>query len=343
MKIEDRYKLDARIGEGAQSVVYVGTCRLSGAVVAVKEIKSTGTSHREDVIPITKLAANFREVAVLQRLREAGSHPNIVELIEVVFDPNTVYIVMSHCGMNLSEFIARCRSRLVDSIFGLRTPPLEKPVVPIDNIRSVMFQVVSAVEFAHSQLVMHRDLKPQNIFISFNEYGKIVAKVGDFGLAKAYTVPLAPETINVASLWYRAPEVLLQSGYDLGIDLWSLGCVLAEMATGKPLFIESSEFGVMIKIFQTLGTPSEQEWAVLGRSQNFSTKWPKWDRKDCLARLSSYMGKLLGKSGSDLQQKFLYYESNQRLRTADALKHEFFIRYEEIPGDISDGLSDLSV
>ncbi len=322
MRVEEKYKLQTRIGEGAQSVVFLGTCRQSGMAVAIKQIKSLNSgTERSDVIPITKLAANFREIAILQRLRTFGSHPHIVDLIEVIFDDSTVYIVMDHCGMNLSEYIARFRTRCMDAVFGVKGTA--SSCVPLSVIRTIMAQILSAIAFVHSHLVIHRDIKPQNIFVRFPTEDHILIKVGDFGLSKAYTFPVATETLNVASLWYRSPEVILQSGYDLGLDLWGIGCVLAEMASGVPLFIESSEFGLLMKIFQTLGTPDPDCWNVLSRSLNYSPHWPKWSRDVCLRKISQSMTKLVGDFGVDLLLSFFYYESNQRMRAAEALSHPF--------------------
>ena len=346
MKIEDRYRLESKIGEGAQSVVFLGRCRQSGMAVAVKQIKPTiaPSLPRDKTIPISKLAANYREVAILQRLRSTGmSHPNIVDLLEVVFDQECVYIVMDHCGMNLSEYIARCRSSALDSLLGLsaKLSKLSAPVVPIRTIQDIFAQTLAAVAFVHSQLVIHRDLKPQNIFVGFlNE--RIVVKIGDFGLSKALSFPITPETLNVASLWYRAPEVLLQSGYDVGIDLWSLGCILAELAQGAPLFLESSEFGLLIKIFQTLGTPTKSCWRALSYSPNASRVWPKWNRHECLPRFTAFMQSLLGTSGCDLLLKLLTYESNERLRCREALNHSFLRPSSEALHAHSDPLSSLN-
>ena len=354
MRIEDKYRLEARIGEGAQSTVYTGISRRNGMTVAIKQIKPTPmlNEERDDIIPVSKLAANYREIAILQRLREGGSHTNIVELIEVVFDERTVFIVMNHCGMNLSEYILRRRSHCVDALFAPRPKSAacaSRPVVPLDEIKTIMWQVFSALEFIHAQLVVHRDLKPQNIFVSKTQRGDLLVRVGDFGLAKAFTFPVAPETVNVASLWYRSPEVLLQTGYDLGCDLWPMGCILAELASGTPLFIETCEFGLLMRIFQTLGTPDRDCWNVLERTSNFSLKWPKWNRQDCLPCLTIPMSRLLGDRGCDLLLALLAYESNDRLRAGEALSHSFFtvkgyVRLvEEETGDLSDQLSDLSV
>jgi len=305
--IEDRYELLERIGEGAQSVVYAATCRKTKRRVAVKEIKSHSSSHRSDTqhIPVSKLALNFREIAILQRI---GPHPNLIELLEVVFDSKTLYIVMDHCGINLSEFIA---SHARSTSRGL----------PLSLIKSIALQILRGLDFVHSQLVLHRDCKPQNIFIS----PQIEVKIGDLGLSKAFTSPQAPETLSVASLWYRSPEAVLQCGYDVGLDLWSFGCILAELAKGSPLFYESSEFGLLMRIFQTLGTPTKAAWPVLAKTNNYSELWPKWHAPDCVAAFRNVFQPLLGSHGFELLLSLLQFDSNLRPRCKEAMAHPFFL------------------
>ena len=101
---------------------------------------------------------------------------------------------------------------------------------------------------------MHRDLKPQNLLIDKNG----VIKLADFGLARAFGLPVKTYTHEVVTLWYRCPEILLgQKQYSLGVDLWSTGCIFAEMAQRRPLFMGDSEIDQIFKIFKVLGTPNE--------------------------------------------------------------------------------------
>ena len=102
------------------------------------------------------------------------------------------------------------------------------------------------------------DLKPQNMLVDAHS-GTL--KLADFGIARAFTVPLRPYTHEVITLWYRAPEILLGgSEYSVPVDIWSVGTVVSEMATGRPLFPGDSEIDQLLKIFKVRGTPNEDVW-----------------------------------------------------------------------------------
>lgn len=114
-------------------------------------------------------------------------------------------------------------------------------------IRKFMMQLCEGIKYCHSHRVLHRDLKPQNLLI--NGDGNL--KLADFGLARAFGVPLRTYTHEVVTLWYRAPEILLGGRqYSTGVDMWSVGCIFAEMCTRKPLFPGDSEIDEIFKIFR---------------------------------------------------------------------------------------------
>lgn len=130
--------------------------------------------------------------------------------------------------------------------------------LPPDQVRSFLFQLLQSLVYLHSHRIFHRDLKPQNLLI--DSQGKTI-KLADFGLARAFGLPLKTYTNEVVTLWYRCPEILLgQPQYSLGVDIWSTGCIFSEMANYKPLFKGDSEIDQILKLFKILGTPNEKNW-----------------------------------------------------------------------------------
>jgi serine/threonine protein kinase len=131
-------------------------------------------------------------------------------------------------------------------------------------------QLLTGVAFCHERRVLHRDLKPQNLLIN---KASLQLKLADFGLARAFGVPVRNYSHEVVTLWYRAPDVLLGSRkYSTQIDMWSAGCIFAEMVTGKPLFPGANEADELRLIFKSLGTPNETTWPSVANLPD----WPKY-------------------------------------------------------------------
>jgi serine/threonine protein kinase len=121
---------------------------------------------------------------------------------------------------------------------------------------------------------MHRDIKPSNLLIGEDEK---TIKLADFGLARSFGLPLKTYTHEVVTLWYRAPEVLLnQNVYSPAVDVWSLGCLFYELAHRKPAFYAESEIGQLMKIFKALGTPNSSNWQGSENLPEMKATFPKW-------------------------------------------------------------------
>lgn len=127
------------------------------------------------------------------------------------------------------------------------------------TIKKFMYELLCGISECHMRMIMHRDLKTANLLIDKNGKCWFIVdhlKIADFGLARTFSIPVRPYTPEVVTLWYRAPELLLgASEYANEIDIWSIGCIFAEMVTKKPLFAGDSECDQLYRIFRILGTP----------------------------------------------------------------------------------------
>uniref|UniRef100_A0A3B4YRI9 mitogen-activated protein kinase n=1 Tax=Seriola lalandi dorsalis TaxID=1841481 RepID=A0A3B4YRI9_SERLL len=177
----------------------------------------------------------------------------------------------------------------------------------------VMQQLLQGLDFLHTNMVLHRDLKPENVLVSSR--GEV--KIADFGLARIYTFNIAL-TPGVVTLWYRAPEVLLNSVYMSSVDMWSAGCIFAELFL-LPLFQAYTEVQQLQKIFRVLGLPSEEDWPE-DSPISYSVSWgPK---VSCTKLLHN-----LGQDENDLLAKCLAFRPSCRISAAKALAHPFFMKH----------------
>jgi cyclin-dependent kinase 2 len=284
-----RYKKVEKIGEGTYGVVYKARDRDTGDLVALKKIR---LEAEDEGVPSTAI----REISLLKEL----SHPNVVRLKDVIHWDAKLYLVF--------EFLDQDLKKYMDTVgVGGFTPAL---------VKSYLFQLVRGIAFCHSHRVLHRDLKPQNLLI--DRAGAL--KLADFGLARAFGIPVRTYTHEVVTLWYRAPEILLGSRhYSTPVDTWSIGCIFAEMSNRLPLFPGDSEIDELFKIFQKLGTPDEASWPGVAALPDYKSSFPKWQRRP-LRSICPH----LCEDGLDLLGKMLVYEPNQRISARAALEHKYF-------------------
>lgn len=218
-KMDNFEKLE-KIGEGTYGVVYKARMKDSGCMVALKKIR---LDIECEGVPSTAI----REISLLKELE----HPNIVSLQEVLHVDRKLYLVFEYLDQDLKKYMD------ANGTAGL------SPVVT----KSLLYQLLSGVAFCHSHRVLHRDLKPQNLLV--NIHG--VIKLADFGLARAFGIPVRTYTHEVVTLWYRAPELLLGvKYYSTPVDIWSIGCIQAEMLTKRALFPGDSEIDQLFRIFR---------------------------------------------------------------------------------------------
>ena len=171
---------------------------------------------------------------------------------------------------------------------------------------------------------MHRDLKPQNLLI--NREGEL--KLADFGLARAFGIPVRSYTHEVVTLWYRAPDVLLASTkYSTPIDIWSIGCIFVEMVNGSPIFTGTTEETQLESIFRFLGRPELSYPGITelpGWRADLYSDMPDGPRKDVNNFEQMLQAKNLSEDGIDLMKKLLMYDPSKRVTAQEARKHVFF-------------------
>ena len=281
-----RYETVGVLGSGAYGRVYKGVDNQSGRIIAMKKMP---INLERDGIPTTTL----REVSLLKEL----IHPNIVLLYDVVVSNNNFFIIF--------EFLDRDLRKLMDETQSLTQVQVKK----------IMTQILSALALCHSRRFMHRDIKPENILID-NNYD---IKLADFGLARAYQVPGRPYTQEVQTLWYRAPEVLLGNDqYTVAIDVWSVGCMFAELLRWQPLFHESTPHAQLVQIFKVFGTPSEEDWQGVGSMRCFPSSIERFNG----IPMSSIFPQA-DESALDLLGKLLTLNPNNRITAKEALNHPY--------------------
>ncbi|VDK26407.1 unnamed protein product [Taenia asiatica] len=142
-------------------------------------------------------------------------------------------------------------------------------------IQSCMYQMLQALCYCHVRRIIHRDLKPENVLVDVN---RGVVKLADFSMARSFGYPPRAFTHEVVTLLYRAPEILLgEAVYCCGVDVWSMGCMFAVMATGDPAFCDNSEIDQLYQIFRMKETPTEKTWPSVAKLPNYSpTSFPSW-------------------------------------------------------------------
>eukprot|EP00811_Abedinium_folium_P034469 NODE_7347_length_1587_cov_18.776027.p1 GENE.NODE_7347_length_1587_cov_18.776027~~NODE_7347_length_1587_cov_18.776027.p1 ORF type:complete len:377 (-),score=94.27 NODE_7347_length_1587_cov_18.776027:336-1466(-) len=286
-----RYIRVGCLGSGSSGTVNEAIDTLTQEHVAIKMIPI----HNEEGVQATAM----REVSLLMEAR----HPNILRLLTVHHCTDYLFIVLELLDGDLSSYMKE-HGKFADP----------------GMLRKMSVQAFRGVQWMHTHGILHRDLKPQNLLIDVT--GRIL-KLADFGLARPFSVPVRPYTREVVTLWYRAIEVLLgQQKYCTPIDMWSLGCIMAEMGTATPLFCGNCEIDTIFKIFQVLGTPTEQTWPGITSLSFFKRSFPQW-RGTGLATLC-HQGPGFGDEGIALLRECLCYGHASRPTASRCLQHPFF-------------------
>lgn len=285
------YAAERVIGNGSFGVVYQATVVETGETVAIKKV-------------LQDRRFKNRELQIMRKL----DHPCVVSLKHSFLakgeKPDDVYLNL------VMEFIPETIHRT------LRNHTRAKKLVPIMYTKVYMYQVCRSLAYIHSKGICHRDIKPQNLLLDANSH---VVKLCDFGSAKVL-LKGQPNVAYICSRYYRAPELVFEATeYTTSIDIWSLGCVMAELLLGKPLFPGDSGVDQLIEIIKILGTPTREE--IFAMNPNHTTfsfpqisphPWAKVFRNKA------------PKNAIDLVSKLLVYKPMGRLSPLEALVHPFF-------------------
>ncbi|KAJ8474188.1 hypothetical protein ONZ45_g16035 [Pleurotus djamor] len=305
--VGSQYQVLDVVGEGAYGIVCSALHKASGRKVAIKKI----APFEHSMFCLRTL----RELKLLKFLSEAGVSENIISILDIIKPPSLeafkeVYLIQELMETDMHRVI--------------RTQDLSD-----DHAQYFIYQTLRALKALHSADVIHRDLKPSNLLLNAN----CDLKVADFGLARSVKTaePSGTETgfmtEYVATRWYRAPEIMLTfKQYTKAIDVWSVGCILAEMLSGKPLFPGRDYHHQLSLILDVLGTPTLDEFYAITtrRSRDYIRALPFRKRKP-FATLFPNANPL----ALDFLTKTLTFDPKKRITVEDALAHPYLEAYHD--------------
>lgn len=284
----NRYTTLKQLGDGTYGSVLMGKSNESGELVAIKRMKRKFYSWEE--------CMNLREVKSLKKL----NHANVVKLKEVIRENDHLYFVFEYMKENLYQLMKDRENKMFTE----------------NEIRNIMFQVLSGLAFVHKHGFFHRDMKPENLLCM----GPELVKIADFGLAREIR-SRPPYTDYVSTRWYRAPEVLLRSPvYSSPIDIWAVGCIMAELYTLRPLFPGNSEVDEIFKICQVLGTVKKSDWPEghqLASAMNF--RFPQCVPTPLKTLIPNATNEAL-----DIMRDLLQWDPKKRPSAVKALRYPYF-------------------
>lgn len=300
-EIGTRYQILKPIGQGSYGVVCSAIDTLTGKKVAIKKIKKAF----EHGIDTKRL---LREIKLLRHLQ----HPNLIAIQDILRPASyekydDVYMVSEHMDTDLHK-ILRSPQPLTDR-----------------HIQYFLYQILRGLRYIHSAQVLHRDLKPSNLLLNEN----CQLKICDFGLARAIHEECEHHlTSYVVTRWYRAPELLLQDkDYTKAIDVWSVGCIMAELIGRKPLFQGKDYIDQIMCITNILGTPPEDDYKSIGslQARNFMNTLKKTPKVP-FEFLYPYANPL----ARDLLDKMLQFNPKKRITVDEALAHPYLSDLQEL-------------
>ncbi|KNC51084.1 CMGC/MAPK/ERK7 protein kinase [Thecamonas trahens ATCC 50062] len=294
--IKELYTIERLLSEGSYGIVWKGVRKETGEVVAIKKVFEAFYSS-------TDAQRTYREVMFLTQLRR---HTNIIKLhgVHPAVNNRDLYLVFEYMESDLHSVI---RAQILQNV----------------HKQYIVYQTLRALKYIHSGKLLHRDLKPCNLLVS----STCELKVCDFGLSRSLAttsedLPTSADlTVYVATRWYRAPEILLGCPkYTVGIDLWSLGCIIGELLVGKPLFPGSSTLNQLERIFNLIGRPSDEDLASI-ESPFAAAMMQRITAEKTVSFAEQFPSASL--EGVDLMLRLLQFNPAKRISVRDALRHPF--------------------
>ncbi|CAA2993396.1 cyclin-dependent kinase c-2 [Olea europaea subsp. europaea] len=332
-----------QIGEGTYGQVYMAREKGTGEIVALKKIRM---DNEKEGFPITAI----REIKILKKLQ----HENVIKLKEIVTSPGIMLnstlkdvisfelvcyhlfdisfrtsnvFYMCHQGPEVEDQGKPDGNKYKGNIYmvfeymdhdltGLADRPGLRFTIP--QIKCYMKQLLTGLHYCHVNQVLHRDIKGSNLLID-NE-GNL--KLADFGLARSYSSDHNANLTNrVITLWYRPPELLLgATKYGPAVDMWSVGCIFAELLNGKPILPGKNEPEQLNRIFELCGTPDEINWPGVSKIPWYN----KFKPARPLKRRVREVFRHFDRNALELLEKMLALDPSQRISAKDALDAEYF-------------------
>jgi len=301
-EVPERYQNLMPVGNGA-----------FGQVCSATDTESRSSDSCEVRVAIKKLARPFqsqihakrtyRELKMLKHMK----HENIIELLDCFTSASTidqfseVYMVTPLMDLDLNNIIKI--QKLTD-----------------DQVKFIIYQIMRGLKYIHSAGIIHRDLKPSNLAV--NEDCDL--KILDFGLARPTDAEM---TGYVATRWYRAPEIMLNwMHYSQTVDIWSVGCIMAELLTGRPLFPGDDQIDQITKVLTICGTPTNETLSKITSEEAilYIRSLPRMEKKDFQTVFPGSNPQAI-----DLLEKMLEVDADKRITAAQTLSHPYLEEYAD--------------